>query len=372
MKSAVFVIAAALAVATTRDSSAFQAKVVLKVTPKVKTLVDNGDYIEAIAEVTAEQGFDPNVQAWILLEKGDHSGAFAVLEKDFDKPDLNPDALLTALTVIGEVSPGLAWERYKQYVEVYPESLVTSVSVRLYIVRVKLRLHMFDEAVELIDQVLAEPAFVDYMKFPGQKVQDEQGKEFYIVSGADMVTDTLMDVATTLQVNKRGEDAEHYLDRLFSLVPETSLRPGFQMQRAHAANAAGNAVEALMMTDRIESNYPEYVVGNRQFVLLAKGAAYQTLGQLADSLAAYQELAELCRTDKSVAHLAPTIERKLAELNQSMSHEKRIKDAKRGKTIENIPPKSPGRSVLVWVNVLVLAVIFVWYLVKRRTTSDAA
>jgi len=190
-------------------------------------------------------------------------------------------------------------------------------------------------------------------------------------------SESLKDVifAFVLYLYQAGEpnEALRYFEALRSHFRETRLEPGYQLQWAHIATAAGQPIVAIKTLDRLTSEYPDYFRSNEVLFRISKGLAYEKIGGLEDAKVEFTAAVDLSRSDPSQADIARA---KLKELTQREESLKLAADARAAAAEEAHPPLT--RNVSLWsrlmvvVNGTVVAALFVWWCYRRGWSIGAA
>lgn len=319
----------------------------LKVPEPIAKLIQEGNY--KAAQVALEKdgaGKNDLLMAWILLKQGQQDAAIQRLNHSWNGKEPSPEEMRQALAVTSDGSPELTEMLYADYREKYPKAC-DSPEVTLLIAMVKARLRKFEDAKAMINSVI------------------DSG---YVGGG---LRESLLTLSTSLQSGGQPAEAIEWMQRLFKIFPEASLDPAFKMQMAHELNAAERPTEALAMIDQIETNNPDYAGDNRHLLTLAKGIAYEALGDRSQSVVYWKKLRDMgsdFRKAKSFAAAADAKLRQFAE--EDAADEKAREGAKLAETAKPKAAPSIGpRTILLAVNVGVICLIVGWVALRRRAAA---
>lgn len=319
----------------------------LKVPEPIAKLVQEGNYKAAQAALEKDDsGKNDLLMAWILLKQGQQDAAIQRLSHSWEGHEPSPEEMRRALAVTSDGSPELTETLYADYREKYPKAC-DSPEVMLLIAMVKARLRKFDESKEMINSVI------------------DSG---YVGGG---LRESLLTLSTSLQSGGQPAEAIEWMQRLFKIFPEASLDPAFKMQMAHELNAAERPTEALAMIDQIETNNPDYAGDNRHLLTLAKGIAYEALGERSQSLVYWKKLRDMGSEFPKAKTFASAADAKLRQFaEEDAADEKAREGAKLPETTKPKAATSVGpRTILLAVNAGVICLIVAWVALRRRAAS---
>ena len=189
-------------------------------------------------------------------------------------------------------------------------------------------------------------------------------------------SESLKDVifALVLYLYQAGEPKEalRYLEEMRSRFPETKLEPGYQLQWAHIATAAGQPLPALKTLDRLTSDYPDYFRSNEVLFRISKGLAYEKIGDLDSATGEFTAAVDLSRSDPPQADIAKAKLKEFAQREESV----KLAAAARAAASEDLRPPmirhtSLWSRLIVLVNGGVVAALFIWWVYKRGWLASA-
>jgi len=320
----------------------------VKVPEPIAKLVQAGNFKGAQAALeNDEAGKNDLLLAWILLKQGQNDAGIKRLKQSWNGHEPSGEELRRAIAVISDVSLSLAETTFNDLKGQHPQA-AESAEVTLLMVMVKARLGKIDEASQLADAVI------------------DSG---YTGGG---LKESLLTLSTSMQTSGRAEDAIKCLERLFKLFPEASLDPAYKMQLAHQFNTAEKPTEALAMIDQIETNNPDYAESNRHLLTLAKGVAYEAMGDRPQAMAYWKQLRNMGNELPAAKAFATAADAKIRQFTEEDAADERAKaGAKATATPET---KTAGsfwnqRLLLVFVNCAVVGAVIIWVLVGRRRAA---
>lgn len=320
----------------------------LKVPEPIAKLVQEGNYKAAQAALEKDgSGKNDLLMAWILLKQGQQDAAIKRLSHSWEGREPSPEEMRQALAVTSDGAPELTETLYADYSKTYPTAC-DSPEVKLLIVMVKARLRKFEEAKSLANSVI------------------DSG---YVGGG---LRESLLTLSTSLQSGGQPAEAIEWMERLFKLFPEASLDPAFKMQMAHELNAAERPTEALAMIDQIETNNPDYAGENRHLLTLAKGIAYEALGERSQSLDYWKKLRDMGSEFPKAKAFASAADAKLRQFAEEDAADEKAREV--AKVAEAAKPKASSsigsRAILLAINVGVICVIIAWVALRRRAVIN--
>jgi tetratricopeptide (TPR) repeat protein len=190
------------------------------------------------------------------------------------------------------------------------------------------------------------------------------------------VSESLKDVVFSfvLHLYQAGEPNEslRYFETLRSRFPETRLEPGYQLQWAHIATAAGKPLVALKTLDRVTTEYPDYFRSNEVLFRISKGLAFEKIGSRDDAKVEFTAAVDLSRAAPSQADIAR------AKLKEFAQHEESLKLAAAARSAaaeESHPPMTRNSSLrsrlLIVANGIAVVALVVWWLRRRGSWIGA-
>ena len=177
-----------------------------------------------------------------------------------------------------------------------------------------------------------------------------------------------------LYLYQAGEpnEALRYFEALRSHFPETRLEPGYQLQWAHIATAAGQPLVAMKTLDRLTSEYPDYFRSNEVLFRISKGLAFEKIGSLDDAKVEFTAAVDLSRSDPSQADIARAKLIEFTQREESLKLAAAARAAAAEATGSHLTRKtSLWSSLFVLVNGSVVAALFVWWFYRRGWSFGA-